>query len=268
MSVQNLTVRRGHVVALDDVSLETPGGRITAVVGGDGAGKSTLLEAMVGLVPATAGTVDLVDRHDIGYMPSGAGSWADLTVDENLAFIGGAYGLTGTALDRRADDLLGRADLLGARDRLVGKLSGGMRQKFGFVLAMLHEPSLLIMDEPTTGVDPVSRVELWRLISEAATTGTAVVISTTYMDEAERAGWVAVLEHGRVLLSGTPDDIIASCPGEVTLVSAPVRAELAWRSGDRYRQWWPGGAPGGDPRPTITLEDVCVVASLRAAGMS
>ncbi len=268
MSVHNLTVRRGHVLALDDVSLETPGGRITAVVGGDGAGKTTLLEAMVGLVPATGGGVDLVDRRDVGYMPSGAGSWADLTVDENVAFIGGAYGLTGAALAQRADDLLGRADLLGVRDRLVGNLSGGMRQKFGFVLAMLHEPNLLIMDEPTTGVDPVSRVELWRLISEAATSGTAVVISTTYMDEAERAGWVAVLEHGRVLLSGTPDDLITSSPGEVTLVSAPDRADLAWRSGDRYRQWWPHGAPAGDPLPAITLEDVCVVASLRAAGVS
>lgn len=268
MSVQNLTVRRGHVLALDDVTLQTPGGRITAVVGGDGAGKTTLLEAMVGLVPATAGSVDLIDRHDVGYMPSGAGSWADLTVDENVAFIGGAYGLTGAALTRRADDLLGRADLIDARDRLVGRLSGGMRQKFGFVLAMLHEPSLLIMDEPTTGVDPVSRVELWRLISEAAAAGTAVVISTTYMDEAERAGWVAVLEHGHLLLSGTPDDIIASCPGEVTLVSAPDRADLAWRSGDQYRQWWPDGAPHGGTRPAITLEDVCVVASLRAAGVS
>jgi len=268
MSVQNLTVRRGHVLALDGVSLDTPGGRITAVVGGDGAGKTTLLEAMVGLVPATAGAVELVDRHDIGYMPSGAGSWADLTIDENMAFIGGAYGLGGAALARRADELLGRADLLGARDRLVGRLSGGMRQKFGFVLAMLHEPSLLIMDEPTTGVDPVSRVELWRLISEATTAGTAVVISTTYMDEAERAGWVAVLDHGRLLLSGTPEEIVASCPGEVTLVTSPHRPELAWRSGDRYRQWWPDGAPEGDPRPAITLEDVCVVASLRAAGVS
>lgn len=263
MSAEHLTVYRGHQLALDDVSLATPGGRITAVVGGDGAGKTTLLEALVGLVLPESGTVDSPGRERIGYMPSGAGSWADLTVDENVAFVGGSYGLSQKALAERAESLLTRAGLADARDRLAGKLSGGMRNKLGFCLAMLHQPELVVLDEPSTGVDPVSRVELWRLISEAAAHGTAVVLSTSYMDEAERAGFVLVLERGRELLSGSPDEIVASFPGEVVMTSTPQRPQFAWRSGEQFREWWPDGAPDGDP-VTLTLEDVSIVASLRA----
>ena len=263
MSVRNLTVRRGHVLALDDASLETPAGRITAVVGGDGAGKTTLLETMVGLALPESGSVDAVPREQIGYMPSGAGSWADLTVDENVTFIGGSYGLSGQRLQQRADEVLGRAGLSEARDRLAGQLSGGMRQKLGFCLAILHSPRMLVLDEPSTGVDPVSRVELWRLISEAAAGGTAVVLSSTYMDEAERAGWVLLLERGRQLLAGTADDLVASCPGQVTLTAEPAHPALAWRSGEMYRQWWPHGAPPDSPPADLTLEDVSIVAALR-----
>ena len=265
MSVQNLTVHRGHVVALDDVTVQTPAGRITAVVGGDGAGKTTLLEAMVGLVSADSGTVQTPPRSQIGYMPSGAGSWNDLTVDENVSFVGGSYGLSPEAVAQRAEELLGRANLLDARDRLAGRLSGGMRQKLGFCLAMLHQPELLILDEPSTGVDPVSRVELWRLISEAAAGGTAVVMATTYLDEAERAGWVLVLDRGKALLSGSPDEVIASCPGVVVETDAPVHPELAWRSGEHFREWWPDGTPDGRRPAALTLEDVSIVASLREA---
>ncbi|MCU0299919.1 MAG: ATP-binding cassette domain-containing protein, partial [Candidatus Nanopelagicales bacterium] len=131
MSVRDLTVRRGHVNAVQDVSLETTPGRITAVVGGDGAGKTTLLEAMVGLVVPLAGTVDTPGRARIGYMPAGDASWLDLTVDENVTFVAGSYGLTGDALAARADDVLSRAGLLDARGRLAGRLSGGMRKKLG-----------------------------------------------------------------------------------------------------------------------------------------
>lgn len=261
MSVRDLTVHRGHTVALDNISIDTPAGRITAVVGGDGAGKSTLLEAMVGLVTPSAGTIDTPPRARIGYMPSGEGSWNDLTIDENVRFIGGSYGVTN--LEHRAVELLTRAGLLQARDRLAGQLSGGMRHKLGFCLAMLHEPDLLVLDEPSTGVDPVSRVELWRLISEAAAAGTAVVMSTTYLDEAERAGWVLVLERGKELLSGSPEEVVASCPGVVVATDAPAHPELAWRSGEHYREWCPDGPPDGSSPAELTLEDVSIVASLR-----
>ena len=140
-----------------------------------------------------------------------------------------------------------------------------MRQKLGFCLAMLHEPDLLVLDEPSTGVDPVSRVELWRLISEAAAAGTAVVMTTTYLDEAERAGWVLVLDRGKALLSGSPDEVVASCPGVVVESGTPVRPELAWRSGEHFREWWPDGTPDGRRPAALTLEDVSIVASLREA---
>jgi len=256
----HLIVRYGATLALDDVSLDFPPGRITMVVGGDGAGKTTLLRAIVGLV-GVQGTVDRPPAHEIGYMPTGAGSWSDLTVDENVAFIGGAYGLRGVALQERAEALLGAAGLDGVGDRLAGHLSGGMHTKLGFCLAMLHRPRLLVLDEPSTGVDPVSRVELWRMISDAAVHGAAVLMSTTYIDEAERAGSVTVLQEGHVLLSGTPEEIVAACPGHIVATDHPQRPELAWHDGDGYREWFP--EPGhGDPP---TLEDVCIIASLQGS---
>jgi ABC-2 type transport system ATP-binding protein len=263
MSVRDLTVRFGDVVALDDVSLDTPSGHITAIVGGDGAGKTTLLKAMVGLVPITSGVVDTPPRARTGFMPTGAGSWADLSVDENVAFIGGSYGLSGEALAHRADELLGRAGLSEARDRLAGKLSGGMRNKLGFCLAMLHEPDLLVLDEPSTGVDPVSRVELWRLISEAAAHGTAVVLATTYVDEAERSGSVLVLDQGRSLLNGRPQELVSGYPGEVVETSTPERSQFAWRHATSFREWWPDSAPPGSDPTDMTLEDVAIIESLR-----
>lgn len=262
MSVRNLTVRFGPVSALENVTLETPPGQITAVVGGDGAGKSTLLKAMVGLIPVTSGTVDTPDRPHIGYMPANAGSWADLSVDENVQFIGASYGLSGGELAQRADELLARAGLDSVHERLAGQLSGGMRNKLGFCLAMLHRPALLVLDEPSTGVDPVSRVELWRLITQAAAHGTAVVLSTTYMDEAERTGSVLVLDRGRALLSGTPDSIIAECPGVVVETDKPQRPRFAWRSGETFREWWPASPPPGALLAPLTLDDVAIVASL------
>lgn len=263
MSVRDLTVRFGDVLALDGVSLQTPPGVITAVVGGDGAGKTTLLNALVGMVPIESGTVDTPPRSEIGFMPAGAGSWSDLSVDENVAFVGGSYGLAADVLAARADDVLTRAGLSGARDRLAGQLSGGMRNKLGFCLAMLHEPQLLILDEPSTGVDPVSRVELWRLISEAAARGTAVVLTTTYLDEAERAGSVLVLERGRALLSGSPRDVVSSYPGVIVQTDSPTRREFAWRHGNGYKEWWPDDPPAGSTTAALTLEDVSIVASLR-----
>ncbi|HRV65308.1 MAG TPA: ABC transporter ATP-binding protein [Candidatus Nanopelagicales bacterium] len=263
MSAYELTVRFGHVLALDDVSLQTPTGQITAVVGGDGAGKTTLLEALVDLVPIEAGSVDSPARSTIGFMPAGAGSWSELSVDENVAFVGGSYGLATDVLTTRADDLLTRAGLSDVRDRLAGQLSGGMRKKLGFCLAMLHEPQLLILDEPSTGLDPVSRVELWRLISEAAARGTAVVLTTTYLDEAERAGTVLVLERGKALLSGSPQDVVSSYPGVIVQTDSPTRPQFAWRHGTGYREWWPDDPPKGSTTTALTLEDVSIVASLR-----
>ncbi len=261
--VENLTVRFGRVTALDEVSVVVRRGEVTALVGGDGAGKTTLLRTLAGLVEPTSGTVRRPGVGRLGYLPAGAGSWKNLTVAENVSFIGGAYGLSGADLADRADPILERAGLADARDRLAGQLSGGMKTKLGFSLAMLHSPDLLVLDEPTTGVDPVSRIELWRMISEAVADGAAVVMATTYMDEAERAAFVVLLGDGRVLLSGEPDELIGSMPGTIVETDAPVDSSLAWRVGPVFHEWFPWTVPDGLTGLRPDLEDVCIAAELR-----
>jgi ABC-2 type transport system ATP-binding protein len=264
VGVTNLSVRLGSVLAVDDVTLATPPGQVTAVVGGDGAGKTTLLRAMVGRVAPSAGTIDVPEPRAIGYQPSSSGTWPDLTVDENLDFVGRMYGLSELRLRTRRDTLVERAGLVDARDRLASRLSGGMRTKLGFCMAMVHDPELLVLDEPSTGVDPVSRVELWRLLAESAADGTAVVLATTYMDEAERASFVMVLERGRSLLAGAPDDVVAASPGVVVATGHPQRPAFSWRHADAFREWWPLASPNGDAPVAVDLEDVAIVAALRA----
>jgi ABC-2 type transport system ATP-binding protein len=262
--VQDLSVVVGGTAVLHGVTVAADPGAITAVVGGDGAGKSTLLRVIVGRVAPTTGSVRAPPPERIGYQPSRGGSWPDLTATQNMQFVGGAYGLSGAELARRTDDLLRRAGLFDARDRLSRDLSGGMRTKLGFCLAMIHQPDLLVLDEPSTGVDPVSRVDLWRLLSEAAAAGTAVLLSTSYLDEAQRAASVIVLDRGRVLLSGSPQDVIDSSPGVVALTNTATRPQFAWRDADGFREWFPDHAPVGQPVADVNLEDVVIVATLRA----
>ena len=194
---RDLSVRYGSRVALEGVTLTAPRGAVTAVIGGDGAGKTTLLRALAGVVGPSAGSVRRPGRRRVGYVAGASGVYDDLSVNENIAFVASAYGLSGPERDARTERLLQETGLAGTGERLAGRLSGGMRQKLAFALAMLHEPELLVLDEPTTGVDPVSRAELWRLIAAAAAGGAAVVVSTTYLDEAKRAATVVLLEDGR-----------------------------------------------------------------------
>src|SRR6266481_5111707 len=197
-----LRLRFGAIVALDDVSLIAASGQVTAVVGGDGAGKTSLLRCLAGAVRPDAGVVRAPDAHQIGYLPASSGVYPDLTVRENLAFRATVYGMAGAVGAQRAGELIEQAGLAAARDRLAGQLSGGMRQKLGVIAALLHSPDLLILDEPSTGVDPVSRSGLWSLIASAAAGGAAVVLATTYLDDAQRASSVLVLDGGRPLAAG------------------------------------------------------------------
>lgn len=262
--VRRARVRLGSTLALDDVTLEVDPGSVVAVVGGDGAGKTTLLRALVGEVALDEGAVSAPSPERIGYLPATTGSWPALTVRQNVDFVGGIYGLSGARLDARRTELLERAGLTAAADRTSAQLSGGMRRKLGFCLAIVHEPELLVLDEPSTGVDPVSRVDLWRLVSEAAAGGAAVVMSTTYLDEAERAARLLALDAGQVLAQGTLDDVLASVPGRVTV--SPVRhdAGRSWRRGLLHHEHWADGAviPADAQVVTPDLEDAVVALSL------
>ena len=231
------------------MSLTTAPGVVTAVVGGDGAGKTTLLRCLAGVLAPAAGIMRRPAPASIGYFPASTGTYPDLTVAENLAFRSTAYSLRGPRSAARADELTELAGLTAARDRPAGQLSGGMRHKLGVIAAMLHEPELLVLDEPSTGVDPVSRSGLWWLITRAAADGAAVVLATTYLDEAERAGTVLVLDAGRTLAAGSPADIVAAMPGTVRELAGDPRpaARRSWRRNGRWRVWLPPSGSAAGP---------------------
>ena len=187
-------------------------GAVTAVVGGDGAGKSTLLRCLRRQRrPGPRATSRARPSSTSASCPRRSGTWRELTVDENIAFVAGVYGLRGRELAQRRDELLGPA---GLDPRRAAGCPASSRAACGRSSASCWPwctvPSSLVLDEPSTGVDPVSRVELWRMIAQAAAAGTAVVMATTYLDEAERASTVLVLDEGRAVLSGDPDQVIDS----------------------------------------------------------
>ena len=262
-----VSVSFGARCALEQVTVGAPPGQVTAVVGGDGAGKTTLLRCVSGALAPSGGAVRRPSAQRIGYLPPSTGVYDDLSVAENLEFRSAVFGITGAAVGRQVGEYLERTGLAAARDRLAGQLSGGMRRKLGVIAAMLPEPELLVLDEPTTGVDPVSRADLWWLIARAAAGGAAVLMSTTYLDEAARAAHVLVLDAGRTLAAGTPAEIVASVPGTIAVVPGrPDDTEerrRAWRRAGTWRVWHPPGVPASEPVPP-DLQDAVCVAALRA----
>jgi ABC-2 type transport system ATP-binding protein len=242
--VRAVTVTYGERMALREVTLNVPQGQVTGVVGGDGAGKTTLLRILAGAAAPDSGEVRRPAPDRTGYLTATSGTYPDLSVQENLEFAAAGYGVPARQARARTQEYLERTGLAAARRRLAGNLSGGMRQKLGVIRAMLHEPDLLVLDEPTTGVDPVSRADLWWLIARAAAGGAAVVLTTTYLDEAERAASVLVLDEGEQLAQGTPDEIIAAVKGTIKISPERLRGEVArraWRRGPTWRVWIPPG---------------------------
>ncbi|MEZ5376353.1 MAG: ABC transporter ATP-binding protein [Acidimicrobiales bacterium] len=254
----DLSVRFGETKALERVDLTVRPGELTAVVGGDGAGKSTLLRVLAGLDIGRRGSVSIPAADRIGYVPATGGVYDDLTIMENLSFVAAAYRVV--SWQPRARQLLAAAAIDGFEDRLAGQLSGGQRRKLAGCLALLHEPELVVLDELTTGVDPLSRTEIWRLMASAAARGSAIVAATTYLDEAERAVSVTLLHEGRVLAAGAPADIVAGISGSVDDRSEPTNGSLAWRKGRGWRQWDPNGVRSRQ----LTLEDAAIVLELQA----
>lgn len=258
--VTGLVVRRQGRTAVDDIDVEVVAGSVRVVVGGDGAGKTTLLRVLAGTQPPDQGSVRRPVPEQIGAMIEVPAIYADLSVDEHVSFVAASYGVAEAA---RVEELLRRANLLQARGRLGAQLSGGMRQKLAVILALLHRPALVLLDEPTTGVDPVSRAELWRLISHAAAEGAAVLLTTTYLEEAERADVAYVLHDGRMLLAGSPPDLLAGARGAFGLAGTRVDGYACWRRGRAWRVWAPDGRlPDGIPPDDPTFDDVVISAQL------
>jgi ABC-2 type transport system ATP-binding protein len=255
-----LVVRFGSTTALHGVDLTVEPGRVHAIIGGDGSGKSTLLRVLAGVRRADEGIVRRPPVGQIGFVSTSGGIFPDLTVDENLEFVAGAYRLSNWR--DRSEDLIRRAGIAAFRDRLAGHLSGGQQRKLAGTMALLPEPDLLVLDEVTTGVDPYSRMELWRLIAAAAAAGAAVVAATAYLDEAERAEHVVLLHDGRVLASGSRQSITDSIPGTVTDTAQPRDPDRAWRRGAHWREW--DRDTPRHPGSHIRLEDAVIVRELLA----
>ncbi|MDO5081630.1 ATP-binding cassette domain-containing protein [Buchananella hordeovulneris] len=265
IAVHGATVRFGRQVALTAFAGAFPAGQVTVLVGAAGAGKSTVLRLLAGQVLAEGERWRPPSGVRLGYQAATGAGWSHLTVRENLEFVSRIHGV-GTSASRTAD-LLQAAGLSPFRDRLARQLSGGMRQKLGFVLASLHAPELLLLDEPTTGVDPASRSQLWTLIAAAAAEGAAVVLSTSYFDEAERAHQLFLLHAGRTLAAGTPAEVCAASPGQVRGgigaegVPSGVPARWRWQRGARQYWWQPVGT-GATEVPD--LENAAIAYALHA----
>jgi ABC-2 type transport system ATP-binding protein len=211
--VRNLTRKFGAFVAVDDVSFEVRKGEVFGFLGANGAGKSTTIRMLCGLLSPTSGTAEVggidVSRDPegvkprIGYMSQRFSLYEALTVDQNIRFFAGVYGLTGERLERRRQFALDMAGLVGRETTRTRDLAGGWRQRLALGCAILHEPPIVFLDEPTGGVDPVSRRQFWRLIDHLASSGTTVLVTTHYLDEAEHCERVAVMNAGRLAALGT-----------------------------------------------------------------
>jgi len=214
ITASKLTKSFPGVCAVDHLSFDVREGEIFGLVGPDGAGKTTTLRMLAGVMPpdeggATVAGFNVVDdpegaKHHLSYMPQRFGLYEDLTVDENIRFYADLFGANKDERVRRSAQLLQAAGMSEFRTRLAGKLSGGMKQKLGLVCALIHRPQVILLDEPTTGVDPVSRRDFWRILYDLVSEGVAILTSTAYLDEAERCHRVALLHQGKLLFCDTP----------------------------------------------------------------
>jgi ABC-2 type transport system ATP-binding protein len=225
---ERVTKRYGGVEALTEVSFDIGRGEMFGVIGPDGAGKTTAIRLACGLIRPEAGRVAVLGHdpvrehgavtHAIGYLSQRFSLYGDLTIDENIAFFAEIHGVRRYREAR--DRLLTMTQLTPFRTRRADRLSGGMKQKLALACTLVHEPDVLLLDEPTTGVDPVSRREFWKLLSEFLTGGLTIVMTTPYLDEAERCARVALLHNGRVLAIDQPPTLQASLRGRLVEIVA------------------------------------------------
>ena len=220
LEARGMVRRFGAVTALDGLTFSVATGELFGLVGADGAGKTTAIRALTGLIDLDGGEARVLGhdssrggaavREAVGLMPQQFSLYRDLTVAENLRFFGRLYSLSRSDFTRRRERLLAITRLERFQDRRADALSGGMYKKLALAYALLHEPRVLLLDEPTNGVDPVSRRELWGLLHEFVHAGMTVLVSTPYMDEAERCDRVGLVHEGRLRLAGNPVELLAS----------------------------------------------------------
>lgn len=235
VTARHLTKRYGHTVALDDLSFETDEGELYGIIGPDGAGKTTLLRILATLLTpdkgsAQMGTLDVIKdykaiRRSIGYMPGRFALYQDMTVEENLRFFATLFGTTVEENYHLVADIYKQIEPF--RKRRAGRLSGGMKQKLALSCALIHKPRVLLLDEPTTGVDPVSRHELWDMLGRLKREGITILVSTPYMDEASRCDRIALMQGGRFMDVDTPHGLTSRFPGHLWAVRTDGMRRLA-----------------------------------------
>ncbi len=235
LSARGLVVRYRELEAVRRLDLDVPRGQVIGLIGPDGAGKTSSLRVFAGLLRATAGTIEVLGRdawrhrralhHRLGYLAQRFALYGDLTVDENVQFFALLLGVKDWRA--RRDMLLERVALAEFRGRQADRLSGGMRQKLALACSLMHSPEILLLDEPTTGVDPVTRREFWRLLGDLVAEGLTLVIATPYLDEAERCSRVVLMHQGRVLADAAPAQLRTLVPGVIVEVEAQPRTLVA-----------------------------------------
>lgn len=238
----SLTRRFGDLTAVDGLNLRVAKGEVFGLVGPDGAGKTTALRLLTGLLDADEGKA-VVAGHDvakdvaavrdrIGYMAQKFGLYGDLTVEENMDFYADLFGVEDSELEPLKQKLLAMTRMAPFRDRPAAKLSGGMKQKLALMCTLLHKPEILLLDEPTNGVDPVSRRDFWIILEELVRGGMTLLVTTAYLDEAERCHRVGLMHRGRLVREGTPAELKREVPGACYEVTGPGLRELRGRLAD------------------------------------
>jgi ABC-2 type transport system ATP-binding protein len=289
IELNSVTKKYGDIVAVRDVSLAVNPGEMFGLIGPDGAGKTTTIRLMCGLLKTDRGTIRVLGRdpvrehrevtRSVGYLSQRFSLYGDLSIDENIAFFAEIHGLSmrDPSIKARRERLLELTQLTKFRSRLADQLSGGMKQKLALACTLVHEPKVILLDEPTTGVDPVSRREFWKLLSEFLSQGITILMATPYLDEAERCSRVALLHEGRLIALDTPSSLRTSLAGEVMEVIAGDRDRAinvleglpgvsdVQLFGERAHVRVEPGSPLGDPdRLSAVLKDVSVpVQSIR-----
>lgn len=217
IAVDNISKNFGETKAVSSLTFSVKKGEIFGIVGPDGAGKSTLMRLMSSILVPTNGKIEIngLDVHknpyaikdNLAYMPQRFGLYEDLTVEENIFFFGKLFGVPVKEIKERIKLLYRFSRLEPFKDRLAGNLSGGMKQKLGLACSLIHKPQVVLLDEPTNGVDPVSRREFWKILYDLLSEGVTIIVSTAYLDEAERCNRIALMYNGNFITIGTPDEI-------------------------------------------------------------